>query len=47
MKQSTYKNNQPKLFQPLLPLLTTNERDSQLQKIKLKIYKARLIKGFD
>ncbi len=47
MKQSTHKNNQPKLFQPLLPLLTTNERDSQLQKIKLKIYKARLIKGFD
>jgi hypothetical protein len=46
LKQNKYGNKNPKLFYPLMILLTNNKKDSQLNKIKLKIYKARLIQGF-
>ncbi len=46
MKQQVKQNNSPKLFSPLLILLTNNQKSNQLHKIKLKIYKARLLKGF-
>lgn len=46
MKQQANNNNSPRLFNPLLVLLTDNQKSNQLHKIKLKIYKARLLKGF-
>lgn len=46
MKQNLIKNNNPSLFYPLFSLLTNNTKINQLHGIKLKIYRARLIRGY-
>lgn len=46
MKRYDIGNNSFELFKPLCFLLTNNENNNSLFKIKLKIYKVRLIRGF-
>jgi len=46
MKQSTLNNNNPKLFFPLFNILAANTKYNQMNTIKLRIYKSRLMRGF-